>query len=179
MGVLGSGVTLTNLTGNIFEANTADNTLSSATNDGDGGMEGPAAHHASCSSTTCIMHKLQTHLVQTVCLYCHPDAFFFEETNCAAFTHYVTHMRTSSPSSEGYKRTTSAVTHAGAVNIEGGAVALTTNTFHSNVATQYGGAIFYSQGCIATHTIPGRQCASRLLQHVFSTGKTALAASAP
>ncbi|DBA73772.1 TPA: hypothetical protein ACH3X2_009743 [Trebouxia sp. C0005] len=79
VGVLGSGVTLTNLTGNIFWANTADNTLSSATNDGDGG----------------------------------------------------------------------------AVNIEGGAVALTNNTFHSNVATQYGGAIFYSQGCIATHTIPG------------------------
>ena len=38
VGVLGSGVTLTNLTSNIFEANTADNTLSSATNDGDGGM---------------------------------------------------------------------------------------------------------------------------------------------
>ena len=38
VGVLGIGVTLTNLTGNIFEANTADNTLSSATNDGDGGM---------------------------------------------------------------------------------------------------------------------------------------------
>ena len=38
MGVLGSGVTLTNLTGNIFEANTANDTLSSATNDGDGGM---------------------------------------------------------------------------------------------------------------------------------------------
>ncbi|KAL0055969.1 hypothetical protein WJX82_006250 [Trebouxia sp. C0006] len=79
VGVLGSGVTLTNLTGNIFEANTANDILSSATNDGDGG----------------------------------------------------------------------------AVNIMGGAVALTNNTFHSNVATLYGGAIFYSQGCIATHTIPG------------------------
>ena len=81
--------------------------------------------------------------------------------------------------SEGHQMTISAVTHAGAVNIEGGAVALTNNTFHSNVATQYGGAIFYSQGCIATHTIPGRQCASQLLQHMFSTGKTALPASAP
>jgi len=56
--------------------------------------------------------------------------------------------------------TTSAVTHAGAVNIMGGAVALTNNIFHSNVATLYGGAIFYSQGCIATHTIPGWQCTS-------------------
>lgn len=57
---------------------------------------------------------------------------------------------------------TSAVTHAGAVHIEGGAVALTDNTFHSNTATQYGGAIFHSQGCIATHTIPGRQYASQV-----------------
>ena len=56
--------------------------------------------------------------------------------------------------------TTSAVTHAGAVNIEGGAVAITNNTFHSNVATLYGGAIFYSQGCIDTYTIPG--CTSKL-----------------
>ncbi len=63
---------------------------------------------------------------------------------------------------------TPAVNHAGAVNIEGGAVALTNNTFHSNVATLYGGAIFYSQGCIATHTISGRQRASQLLQHVFN-----------
>ena len=75
--------------------------------------------------------------------------------------------------------TASAVTHAGAVNIEGGAAALTNNTFHSNVATHYGGAVCYSQGCIATHTIPGRQCASQLLRHMFSTGKTALAASGP
>ena len=78
MGVLGIGVTLTNLTGNIFEANTADNTLSSATNDGDGGMGGPASYHASCCSTTRIMRKSQTHLVQTVCLYCHPDSLFLE-----------------------------------------------------------------------------------------------------
>ncbi len=76
MGVLGSGVTLTNLTGNIFEANTADSSLSSATNDGDGGMGGPASRHASCSRLMCIMRKSQIHLLQTVCLYCHPDAFF-------------------------------------------------------------------------------------------------------
>ena len=50
-----------------------------------------------------------------------------------------------------------AVWHSGAVNIEGGAVTLTGNAFSNNLATQFGGAIFYSQGCIDIETIPGEQ----------------------
>ncbi len=72
MGVLGTGVTLTTLTGNIFEANTASSSLSSATNDGEGGNSdsdnnsqsnsdrGPALCHAYCASGLCTMHKSQS-----------------------------------------------------------------------------------------------------------------------
>ena len=68
VGVLGSGVTLTNLTGNVFEANTADNNLSSATDDGDGGMGELAVHHVPCSSRVCIMCRSRVHLLQTMCM---------------------------------------------------------------------------------------------------------------
>ncbi len=68
-------------------------------------------------------------------------------------------------------------TPAGVVNIEGGGSALTNNTFRSNVASQSGGAIFYTHTCIDEH-IPGKQCASQVFRHICSPDKTALSASA-
>ena len=68
LNVLGSGVTLTNLTGNIFQSNTADDTLTSALNDGEGGM-GEACltsymmYWVDCTLCFCLQIGLMSQLV--------------------------------------------------------------------------------------------------------------------